>query len=510
MYNYNLGLLFYSIAQEADERPAILLNENIKITFRELNCLSNQIANYLLEQNIKKEDVIGIFNTKAKESFALMIACLKIGAIYVNLDNSSPYERLKKIIYRCNPVILTYDHSSILEQINDLAVPKLNIVSENFGNILLSFSNSDLDITSTICSDNPAYIMFTSGSTGFPKGAVMTHQNLLNFISWTKQTYHIDKNDILTNVNPMFFDNSVFDFYASLFNGASMATVDAETVKQATKLVSYIDRIKATIWFSVPSLLVFLITMKALTKDVFKNARIITFGGEGFPKPKLKFLFDLFASRIRIVNVYGPTECTCICSAYDVKEEDFDDMINLAPLGSLAPNFDYLILDENNIEAESGELILGGPQVGLGYYNDPGRTEKSFIQHPIIKNYKRILYRTGDLIKKDMNGIIHILGRSDNQIKHMGYRIELEEIEAGLNTLEYINEAGVVYEKFEDGLGQIKAFVTLKRNVLVESIREDLKKVIAPYMLPRIITIMDNLPKNQNGKIDRIVLKNIK
>jgi D-alanine--poly(phosphoribitol) ligase subunit 1 len=510
MYNYNLGLLFYSITAEAPESSAILFSEYEKVSYRELNCLSNQIARYLLDQKIRKNDVVGIFNNKTKESFALMLACIKIGAIYVNLDNTSPFERLKKIIDKCNPALLSYDQTTTQKLIKDFEIRQLDIISKSFHTSLESFPETNLDFTSSICSDNPAYIMFTSGSTGFPKGAVMTHQNLLNFIRWTKQTYHIERSDILTNVNPMYFDNSVFDFYASLFNGASMAAVDAETVGEAKKLVSYIDKIKATIWFSVPSLLVYLFTMKALTKEVFKNVRVITFGGEGFPKPKLKFLFDLYADRLRIVNVYGPTECTCICSAYDVKADDFKDMINLAPLGFLAPNYDYLILDDDNNEAECGELVLGGPQVGLGYYNDPERTEKSFIQHPFIKNYRKTLYKTGDIVRKDKNGIIHILGRADNQIKYMGYRIELEEIEAAFNTLEYINEVGVVYEKFDDGLGQIKAFVTLKSHVSIESIREEIRKILPPYMIPRIITILDSMPRNQNGKIDRVTLRTIK
>lgn len=507
MYIHNLGLLFYSVAAGASDDQAIVLGEDSKVTFNELNCLSNQIARYLLGERICKNDVVGIFHTTAVESYALMLACLKTGIIYVNLDNNTPLERIRKIVDRCNPVLLSIDHSSSQALVKELNTPFTDLRSEEFKTELKSFSADNLEYTQSVCSDNPAYIMFTSGSTGFPKGAVMTHQNLLNFIGWAKQTYQITKSDILTNVNPMYFDNSVFDFYASLFNGASMAPVDSETVKQATKLVSYIDRIRATIWFSVPSLLVFLITMKALSREVFKTIRVITFGGEGFPKPKLKFLFDLFATRVRIVNVYGPTECTCICSAYDVNADDFNDMINLAPLGFLAPNFDHLILDENNNNSEGGELVLGGPQVGLGYYNDRERTEKSFIQHPFINNYRKLLYKTGDIVRREKDGIIHILGRADNQIKHMGYRIELEEIEAGLNSLDYVNESGVIYEKFDNGLGQIIAYVTLKRIVPEGSIRNDIKQILPSYMLPRIITILDSMPKNQNGKIDRVKLK---
>jgi D-alanine--poly(phosphoribitol) ligase subunit 1 len=510
MYNYNLGLLFYSVSGNSLDDTAIVFGEKEKVTFNELNRLSNRIARYLLDQNIKRKDVVGIFHTKSKESYALMLACLKIGAIYVNLDNNSPFERQKKIIGTCNPVLLSYDKSLTELNIENFNIPLIDIVSADFYEKLKSFKVTNLDYTSSVCSDDPAYIMFTSGSTGFPKGAVMTHQNLMNFISWAKQTYCIDKSDILTNVNPMYFDNSVFDFYASLFNGAAMAPVDPDTVKQAAKLVSYVDKVRATIWFSVPSLLVFLITMKALDKDVFKKLRIITFGGEGFPKTKLKYLYDLYSGRLRIVNVYGPTECTCICSAYDLKVEDFSDMKSLAPLGHLAQNFDYLILNENNEVTKTGELLLGGPQVGLGYYNDPERTAKAFIQHPFLKKVRKMLYKTGDIVKEDENGIIHILGRSDNQVKLMGYRIELEEIEAGFNSLDHINEVGVVYEKFEDGLGQIRSYVTVKSDVSVESIRNDIKKLLPAYMIPRIITILDSMPKNQNGKIDRIALKNIK
>jgi D-alanine--poly(phosphoribitol) ligase subunit 1 len=509
MYLYNLGLLFYSVSGDSADDPAILFGENGKVTFNELNCLSNQISRYLLDKDISKNDVVGIFHNKSKESYALMLACLKIGAIYVNLDNSSPFERLKKIIDTCKPVLLSYDQSLTELKIENFNIPLVDIVSADFYEKLKSFKGTNLDYTSSVCSDNPAYIMFTSGSTGFPKGAVMTHQNLINFINWAKQVYCIDKSDVLTNVNPMYFDNSVFDFYASLFNGAAMAPVDSDTVKQAIKLVSYVDTIRATIWFSVPSLLVFLITMKALRKDVFKKLRVITFGGEGFPKPKLKYLYDLYSERLRIVNVYGPTECTCICSAYDVRAEDFNDMTILAPLGYLAPNFDYLILNEYNKEAGTGELLLGGPQVGLGYYNDPERTAKSFIQHPFLKKERKIYYKTGDIVSVDENGIIHILGRSDNQVKHMGYRIELEEIEAGFNSLDYINEVGVVYEKFEDGLSEIRTYVTVKLDISVESIRNDIKKVLPSYMIPRIITILESMPKNQNGKIDKIALKTI-
>ena len=322
MYIYNLGLLFSKISSDRPDAPAICHSPSRQVSFNELNRLSNRMANYLQELKIEKYDVIGIFNTKQTESYALMLACLKTGVIYVNLDVSSPYERTKKIVAQCKPKSLFTDNEAIFQSAGKFEIPVINIKSRESKNHILDFNSQDLQITEGICADNPAYIMFTSGSTGFPKGAVMTHQNLLNFIYWSREEYRITSNDILTNVNPMYFDNSVFDFYSSLFNGASLAPIDAETVKRPDQVMKRVNEIKATIWFSVPSMLIFLLTTKSLTKNEFQYIRVITFGGEGFPKTKLKQLYDLYHDRARIVNVYGPTECTCICSAYDISEKD--------------------------------------------------------------------------------------------------------------------------------------------------------------------------------------------
>jgi D-alanine--poly(phosphoribitol) ligase subunit 1 len=508
MYNYNLGLLFNKISSDRQEAPAICYSGSMQVSYNELNLLSNRIANYLREQKIAKYDVIGIFNTKKTESFALMLACLKSGVIYVNLDVSSPYERIKKIIAQCKPRFLFTDDTPFFQSADKFEIPVININSPEIMNHILSLDSSNPESTNLVCADNPAYIMFTSGSTGFPKGAVMTHQNLLNFINWARQEYKITTEDILTNVNPMYFDNSVFDFYASLFNGAVLVPFDSETVKKPDLIIKKVNEVKATIWFSVPSMLVFLLTTKSLTENSFQHIRVITFGGEGFPKTKLKQLFYLYHQKARIINVYGPTECTCICSAYDISENDFLDMNRLAPLGYLAPNFNYLILDKDH-ETGVGELALSGPQVGTGYYNDPERTKVSFIMNPQQLNIPQLIYKTGDLVREDEKGMLHILGRTDNQIKHMGYRIELEDIESGFNSLKYVKECVVVYKKINDSLGQIIAYISVNDASDSSLISEEIKKILPSYMLPKRLHILDKLPKNQNGKIDRIALQNL-
>jgi D-alanine--poly(phosphoribitol) ligase subunit 1 len=277
--------------------------------------------------------------------------------------------------------------------------------------------------------------------------------------------------------------------------------------KEPRQLVRLVNQARCTIWFSVPSLLVYLLTTRALTADDFPTTiRKIIFGGEGFPKAKLRQLYDLFGNRAELENVYGPTECTCICSAHTIVPDDFADMQQLTTLEPLAQNFDgdILPLDESN--PEFGELFLRGPQVGLGYYNDPECTARSFIQNPRHTRYLDIGYRTGDLVLRDAQGRLHFKGRTDFQIKHMGYRIELEEIEAALGTLTDVAECAVIYQKLGEGLGQILVFSALHQPASAEVLLLQLAALLPTYMLPRRIHLLESLPKNANGKIDRPAL----
>lgn len=505
-YIYNLGLKFYEISDFYCNRNAIKFESGEIVTFDILNRKSNEIANFLLFKDVRPKDVVCIFNQKSLLGYSTILACLKIGAIYVNLDFTSPVERLKKILNTCNPGIICNDNCPNInfDEFSEFQI--INFDTET-RNLINRCSSKNLEITQHILGTNPAYIMFTSGSTGFPKGATMTHANVLNFIEWGKELYEVTENDIFTNVNPIYFDNSVFDFYVSIFSGACLAPFSQETAKDQKKLVEQVGKSEATIWFSVPSLLIFLLTTKALNENTFKKIRVITFGGEGFPKSKLKILFDLYKHRTRFVNVYGPTECTCICSAYDISEKDFEDMTGIPTLGHLIKNFSYYIDYFDNTDI--GEICLSGPQVGLGYYNDFERTQKSFVQNPENSSYKEIMYRTGDLVKVGDYGNLYFMGRKDNQIKHMGYRIELEEVEAAFNIFSFVNEVCVIYKKLSENLGQIIAYISVSEQITENEILNEIKKQLPPYMVPKSIKILDVLPKNKNGKIDRFALTNL-
>jgi len=235
-----------------------------------------------------------------------------------------------------------------------------------------------------------------------------------------------------------------------------------------------------------------------------KSIKRIIFGGEGFPKPKLKKLFDLFGNRIELYNVYGPTECTCICSSYKISVNDFENMEELAPLGRLSPNFDFVLINE---ESNIGELCLAGPNVGIGYFNDNDRTQNSFIQNPENNTYKDIIYKTGDLVELKQDNFLYFRGRADNQIKHMGYRIELEEIEYAVNNIKDVKEVCVIYNRINDLGGEIKAVVAVSNGLTEKNISNEIKEKLPDYMIPKKIIILDTLPKNQNGKIDRVKIK---
>jgi len=509
MYEYNLGIRFQHIVEERSLNTALWFNESQSVSYVDLNRRANRLARLLLNRKVTKSDVVCLSGEKSINTFACIIACLKVGAIYCTLDPATPIERLRKIFDTCRPG-LVFAEQQFLNAFTDLIVTRgIDSVDSDPGFIADStreFDDSNLELTRSITGSDGAYIMFTSGSTGIPKGALMTHANVLNLIDWGRQTFNIQPDDTQTNVNPLYFDNSVFDLYSSLFNGSRLVPFTKDEVKDPKLLVEKIDAARCTLWFSVPSLLIFLQTMKAADGSRMKSIRRFVFGGEGYPKAKLKALYDSYSPASELFNVYGPTECTCICSSYKLSASDFENLQELPPLGHIAENFSFLIVDDKGEvlpTGETGELCLLGPNVGKGYYNDQERTNSSFVQNPLHSAFPDLMYKTGDLARVDPDdGKLYIRGRKDNQIKHMGYRIELEEIEAALSCLDYISEAAVFHSRNGD-LSRIVAVVSTNVDCNDPQIKQDLRSIIPDYMIPGVFYREDILPKNPNGKIDR-------
>jgi D-alanine--poly(phosphoribitol) ligase subunit 1 len=509
-YAYNLGRLFAETAAKNPGRPAIRTIAGQNLRYSDLDALVNRIARWLLVRGAGPGQVVALQNAKTPEGYAAMLACLKVGVAYTNLDVQNPVERLSRILSVCRPTMVLCDDvpaACVVEaaaQISALVTGLSDHRSE-----IDSFASEAPDLPMVTGAD-PAYVMFTSGSTGTPKGVAISHGSVINFIAWSRSTFGIGPDDVIANVNPIYFDNSVFDFYSALFTGACLAPISSAQLTDARTTVRRIDEAGCTVWFSVPSLLIYLMTMKALRADSFRTVRTIVFGGEGYPKSELSKLHALYGARCRLVNVYGPTECTCICSAYDISAGDLTGT-GLPPLGKIADNFSYLVLDGDAPVAAggAGELCLLGPQVGLGYYNDAERTAASFVQNPLARTLPQRMYRSGDLVREE-NSLLHFVGRKDNQIKHMGYRIELEEIEAALNRIGSIIQAAVIYKRVRDGFGHIIAYVASAEPGLDEArLRAGLASALPPYMIPNRFVILSELPKNANGKVDRVRLKDL-
>jgi D-alanine--poly(phosphoribitol) ligase subunit 1 len=223
--------------------------------------------------------------------------------------------------------------------------------------------------------------------------------------------------------------------------------------------------------------------MKAMTTKSLPTLRHIVFGGEGYPKTELKKLYDIFSRQATLINVYGPTECTCICSAYCLSDNDFQEMDGLPPLGHLNPNFDYCILDDQE-------------------RNDLERSTASFLTLSEPRRFMKRMYRTGDIVQ-EIHGVLHFVGRKDNQVKHMGYRIELEEIEHALVKIPQVNQAAVIYQRTNTAYGKLIGFVASSVDLDEKTLLAELAKLLPEYMMPSRIVIKPELPKNQNGKVDR-------
>ena len=501
---FNLGLYFEHVSKKFKSSIAIEYQDN-EITFGELNNLSSKIGNFL-KAEIKNSNLVCIFNDKSIFSYAIMIACLKCGFPYCNVDPNSPQKRLKKIFKIAKPKIV-FSFKKINKELVDFLekndLKTFYYDEQSYSKKIYSF-NSSLKLNKVL-SNEIAYVMFTSGSTGIPKGVAISHQNVINFIRWGKEQFKITRRDRFPNLNQLYFDNSVFDFYVSLFNGASIISIEEGIISNPFNLLNYIYNKKCTIWFSVPSFLIYCLKLRAIEYNKFSSVRNIIFGGEVFPKKYLLELFNKLPDK-KLTSVYGPTECTCICSSYEVSKNDFNNQDYL-PLGFPANNFNFEVVDDNLNEVEVGsigELLIKGPNVGIGYLNDITQTKEVFIKKKKSNGFSEIIYKSGDLVYQNQKNLPIFVGRKDNQIKKMGYRIELEEIDNAFFNLNSVKEALCVSYKDELSVKIIAAVVS---DASEKEILNDLRKYIPKYMIPDQLIFYKELPKNPNGKLNRKKIK---
>lgn len=496
---------FAAIAKADPAAPALVFRD-VVCSFGELKALAERCAAALAGRGVVRGDVVALQLPKRRIAYALLLGCLRLGAPYAFLDPKNPPERTARTVAQLRPKLLFSEIGSI-NPFGDA----LTLGDADHESWLAGFEGivDDAALSNTTGAD-PAYVMFTSGSTGEPKGAVIPHQGVLSLMAWARKMFGTPARERFTAINPLHFDNSVFDIYCGLFNGAALVPVETSEMSNPATWVKTIRAARATVMFAVPTLFLILDQLGLLTPKSLPEIRTFQFGGEGYPIGKLREFHDRFAGSARLVNVYGPTETSCICSSIEITPATLTAPDSeFPPLGAMHPDFAYAILDERQAavpRGQPGELWIGGPCVGLGYYAQPKETAARFCQDPRQNNYRSIYYRSGDRVREDELGRLWFQGRADNQVKIRGHRIELEEIDLAVQSIPDVQRAVAVLLAGTDG-GEIAVAYMAYRAVAAEEVLEVCKEKLPAYMRPAQIVQFDELPRNANGKVDRKAAK---
>ena len=485
------------------------------LNYSELSRRSNQLARTLLKQEVRRGDRIGIFMNKCLEMPLAVHGIMKAGAAYVPIDPAAPAERLKYIIQHCGI-------RKLITQLSKLKV-LAGIIGETELDCLIGVDRAlDVPIRTASwqevydASHQPpdsgpqteldlAYIMYTSGSTGAPKGIIHTHHSGLSYAELSAETYQLDEKDILGNHSPLHFDMSTFEFFSGPLKGACTVLIPEEYTKLPASLSKLIADECLTIWYSVPFALIQLLLRGAIESRDLSPLRWILFGGEPFP---VRYLRELMIQlpNARFSNVYGPAEVNQ-CAFYHVPEPP-DEAEESIPIGQIWANSEGLVIDEQDQPIDSGstgELLIRSPTMMQGYWNREDLNQGAFFYRTPFPGFRETFYRTGDLVQLTPDGIYKYIGRKDRQIKTRGYRVELDEVEIALSAHQQIEEAAVFPVPDAEGSTLISAGVKLKdhQKVAVQDLLKYLKTKLPWYAVPRNINIVKEFPRTTSGKIDR-------
>ena len=503
MRNNIVKLFEHTVGKYSDK--VCITDKDSTLTFRELRHNSRQIAFQILQcTNDAKNRPIAIFLPKSKEVYEADIACTYSGNIFMNLDVKTPMARIKNIINLIQPVLIITNHQYedvLKENMTDTQVMTIDSLSVS--------TDADIDIVlekrlQSMIDTDPFCIINTSGSTGTPKGVVLNHRSFFDFLDWSIEKFDFDGTERIGALSPVVFDIYDYELCLMMALGSSIVLLDNGLAMFPAKLVTYMKEQEINFIFWVPSIMVNIANMDLLSKIPLNTLKNVWFAGEVFPTKQFNYWQDKLPST-RFANLYGPIEITLDCTYYIV-DRKFDDSEPL-PIGYACENTDILILNDDNKQCsvdEIGELCVRGTSLAMGYYNNPEKTASAFVQNPLNTSYPELIYRTGDLAYTNNRGEIIFKGRKDSLIKHMGYRIELGEIEHALiDTLGIVKYACVVYQYEKKA---ITLFYEQYNEVTEVDIRKELSKVFPRYMIPTVYYCMDELPRNTNGKIDRLLL----
>ncbi len=477
----------------------VCVDGDTHISYKMLKEEALQVAQILIDHGFFKVPVI-IYMDKCPECISSLFGVCYSGNFYSILDTFMPAARVEKIKNTLHPkAVITDDlhFDDVQKMFSDAVIFRMSDIKK-------VSSNAEIvrGVTEKVLDTDIQYVLFTSGSTGNPKGVVTTHRNVINYIEATSDIYRFDHSTRLCSQVPFYFVMSIVDIFGAVRNGGTLHIIPKMLYSFPAALLEYISENKINSLYWVCSALNIVANMDAFDTADISCLRWIGFGGEVMPMKQLNAWIKAVPD-CRFINVYGPTEVTDGITYYEVNRK-FKDNQTL-PIGVALPNLDVFVLNENGElvkPGEIGELCVRGGQLTLGYYGDEEKTKEAFVQIPFNHFYEEKMYRTGDLVYLNEYGEYEFAGRKDFQIKHMGNRIELGEIEANVSSIGGVDENACLYNADLDHIalyysGSVSEVELLSR----------LKVLVPQYMIPNKVFKLENMPHNLNGKIDRAELK---
>ncbi|MCL4522494.1 MAG: amino acid adenylation domain-containing protein [Acidobacteria bacterium] len=517
----HLAAYLEASAQRFPERTAVVSPDGSSITYRQLNEQADRVAAFLVRRGVQPGDRVGLLLPKSKEGVTAIFGILKARAAYVPADYTAPATRLRAIYADCQ-VRAIFIHASVLAVLAEAppeARPDTIVVlgcsaadarAQGLDAVVdweeVLSEQSRVDTSTSRSLDDLAFILYTSGSTGIPKGVMLSQRNATSLAEWASSVYQPSQEDRFSNHPPFHFDMSVQDLYPAIKHAAALYLVSEELGKDPRQLALFISENRLTIWYSTPSILTMLAEYGNLRKVSLDSLRIVGFAGEVFPVKHLRKLVDL-VPHPAYYNFYGPTE-TNVCTFASIPKPVPANRTEPFPIGPACYHCTPLVLDQNGAEVNPGEeglLYISGPSVFLGYWNRPKENAAAFLE----RNGRR-WYNTGDVVREDKElGFIY-LGRRDRMVKRRGFRIELDDVQSGLYRHKGLREVAVIAVPDADSGVKIIAYLSAhdpaKKPSIIE-LKTFCNQELPYYMSPDVFIYLDALPRTSTDKVNFPALK---
>lgn len=503
-------------ARLTPDAPALVLGDDV-LDYAGLERQSAALAAALVEADLPRQGRVGVFMRKSLRLGAAIHGPLRAGGAFVPLDPQMPTERLAFILRDAGieHLVATDEMDAALAALAAVVGgPRPRLFGPREGHGLETTPWEALDARGgsapavSITDQDLAYLMYTSGSTGVPKGMMHSHRGSLSYSRWGSAYCGLGAADRVASHAPLHFDLSIFDFFSTLNVGGAVVLVPEPVTKFPASFTELLERQRVSVLFTVPFTLIEALERGALERRDLSSLRWILFGGEVFPPRQLRRLMEALP-HTRFTNVYGPAEAPS-CTTYDLPAPPPED--TPIPIGTVSEGSDDLVVDDAGEDCppgEPGELCIRSSTLMRGYWNRPELNARAFLRRPSFGPFEDVWYRTGDIVVRRDDGLLEFLGRADRMVKTRGHRVELDEVEAALEAHTSVLEAAAFTVPDGEGSRAIHAAVVLAPTAAPASgaaLRAFVREALPPYAVPRALEVLGTFPRTTSGKIDRRAL----